>query len=68
MLQGFKEFIARGNVIELAVGVIIGNAFKGLVDELVTDAAHCRAAALRCAAAHCRAPQISHVIWVPLLF
>ena len=37
MLQGFKEFIARGNVIELAVGVIIGNAFKGLVDELVTD-------------------------------
>ena len=37
MLKGFKEFIARGNVIELAVGVIIGNAFKQIVDELVAD-------------------------------
>ena len=37
MLKGFKEFIARGNVIELAVGVIIGQAFKQIVDELVTD-------------------------------
>ena len=35
MLQGFKEFIARGNVIELAVGVIIGGAFKNIVDALV---------------------------------
>ncbi len=35
MLKGFKEFIARGNVIELAVGVIIGNAFKDIVDALV---------------------------------
>ena len=37
MIKGFKEFIARGNVIELAVGVIIGKAFKQIVDELVTD-------------------------------
>ena len=35
MLQGFKEFITRGNVIELAVGVIIGGAFKNIVDALV---------------------------------
>lgn len=31
MLQGFKEFIMRGNVIELAVGVVIGAAFTGIV-------------------------------------
>ena len=35
MLKGFKEFISRGNVIELAVGVIIGAAFKNIVDALV---------------------------------
>jgi large conductance mechanosensitive channel len=37
MLKGFKEFIARGNVIDLAVGVIIGAAFGGIVDSLVKD-------------------------------
>jgi len=37
MLKGFKEFITRGNVIELAVGVIIGNAFKDIVDSLVNN-------------------------------
>lgn len=31
MLQGFKEFIARGNAIDLAVGVIIGGAFTPIV-------------------------------------
>jgi large conductance mechanosensitive channel len=31
----FKEFIARGNVIDLAVGVIIGAAFNGIVKSLV---------------------------------
>ncbi len=39
MFKEFKEFIARGNVIDLAVGVIIGAAFgaitKSLVDDLV---------------------------------
>ena len=33
----FKEFIMRGNVIDLAVGVIIGGAFKAIVDSLVSD-------------------------------
>lgn len=31
MIQGFKDFISRGNVIELAVGVIIGGAFAPIV-------------------------------------
>ena len=31
MLKGFKEFIMRGNVIELAVGVVIGAAFTAIV-------------------------------------
>lgn len=37
MLKGFKEFIARGNVVEMAVGIIIGNAFKDIVDSLVNN-------------------------------
>ena len=34
MLKGFKEFISQGNVIDLAVAVIIGNAFKPIVDKV----------------------------------
>ena len=37
MLKGFKDFVARGNVIDLAVGVIIGAAFGKIVDSLVKD-------------------------------
>jgi len=37
MLKGFRDFVARGNVIDLAVGVIIGAAFGGIVDSLVKD-------------------------------
>lgn len=33
----FKEFISRGNVIDLAVGIIIGAAFTGVVNSLVND-------------------------------
>jgi large conductance mechanosensitive channel len=36
-LQGFKEFIMRGNVVELAVAVIIGTAFTAVVNSLVKD-------------------------------
>ena len=36
-LSEFKKFIARGNVMDLAVGVIIGGAFKSIVDSLVND-------------------------------
>jgi large conductance mechanosensitive channel len=37
MLSEFKEFIAKGNVMDLAVGVIIGAAFQRIVDSLVND-------------------------------
>ena len=33
----FKEFISKGNVLDMAVGVIIGGAFKAIVDSLVND-------------------------------
>ena len=33
----FKKFIARGNVMDMAVGVIIGGAFKAIADSLVND-------------------------------
>ena len=35
MIQGFKEFILRGNVIDLAVAVVIGAAFGAIVDKVV---------------------------------
>ena len=37
MLQGFKKFIMRGNVVDLAVGVVIGGAFGAVVNSLVKD-------------------------------
>ena len=37
MFKGFKEFMLRGNVIDLAVAVIIGGAFGGVVTALVKD-------------------------------
>lgn len=37
MLKEFKEFISQGNVIDLAVGVIIGGAFGKIVTSLVDD-------------------------------
>ena len=37
MFKGFKDFILRGNVVDLAVGVIIGAAFNGIVGSLVKD-------------------------------
>lgn len=37
MLKEFREFISRGNVIDLAVGIIIGAAFTAIVNSLVND-------------------------------
>lgn len=37
MLNEFKTFIARGNVMDLAVGVIIGASFSKIVDSIVND-------------------------------
>ncbi len=36
-LSEFKEFISRGNVMDMAIGVIVGGAFKGIIDSLVND-------------------------------
>ncbi len=37
MLNEFKAFIAKGNVVDLAVGIIIGAAFTAIVNSLVAD-------------------------------
>ncbi len=37
MIQEFKEFAVKGNVVDMAVGVIIGAAFGKIVSSLVTD-------------------------------
>ena len=37
MLSEFKDFIAKGNVMDMAVGIIIGAAFTAIVTSLVTD-------------------------------
>ena len=37
MLAEFKKFALRGNVVDLAIGVIIGAAFSGIVNSLVGD-------------------------------
>lgn len=37
MIQEFKKFIARGNVMDLAVGVIVGASFSSIVTSLVDN-------------------------------
>ena len=37
LVNGFKEFILRGNVLDLAVAVVIGAAFTALVNSMVAD-------------------------------
>ena len=37
MMKEFKEFISRGNVMDMAVGIIIGGAFTAIVSSLVAD-------------------------------
>lgn len=37
MLKEFKEFITKGNILDLAVGVVIGGAFQTIVNSLVND-------------------------------
>ena len=36
-IDEFKDFISRGNVVDMAVGVVVGGAFKSIVDSLVAD-------------------------------
>ncbi|MGY8660962.1 large conductance mechanosensitive channel protein MscL [Bradyrhizobium sp. UFLA05-109] len=37
MLKEFRDFAMRGNVVDLAVGIVIGAAFSGIVNSLVND-------------------------------
>ena len=37
LIAEFKQFIARGNVMDMAVGVIVGGTFKAIADSLVND-------------------------------
>jgi len=37
MLKGFKKFVLRGNVVEMAVGIIIGLAFNKIINSFVND-------------------------------
>ena len=37
MLKGFKEFVLRGNVLDLAIAVVIGAAFTKVITALVKD-------------------------------
>ncbi|MDZ7671946.1 MAG: large conductance mechanosensitive channel protein MscL [Halanaerobiales bacterium] len=37
MLKGFKSFILKGNVVEMAVGIIIGLAFNKIISSFVND-------------------------------
>jgi large conductance mechanosensitive channel len=37
MLKGFRDFIARGNVVDLAVGIVIGAAFGAVVNQFVVS-------------------------------
>lgn len=37
IISEFKTFIERGNVIDLAVGVVVGSAFSGIVNSIVND-------------------------------
>jgi large conductance mechanosensitive channel len=37
MIKGFRDFIMRGNVVDLAVGIVVGAAFTGIVTQFTTD-------------------------------
>ncbi len=37
LLDEFKTFVMRGNVVDMAVGVVVGGAFKSIIDSLVQD-------------------------------
>jgi large conductance mechanosensitive channel len=52
MLKGFRDFVLRGNVVDLAVGVVIGAAFGAVVTALVKDMITPIIAALTRGAAH----------------
>jgi large conductance mechanosensitive channel protein len=59
MMNEFRAFAVRGNVIDLAVGVIIGGAFGKIVDSLVNDIVMPLISTM-CQIRHCVSRQIIH--------
>lgn len=57
MLKGFRDFILRGNVVDLAVAVVIGAAFGAVVNSLVTDLINPAIAAI------VHKPNFSYLVW-----
>jgi len=57
MLKGFRDFILRGNVVDLAVAVIIGAAFNAIVNSMVKDIL------TQVIAAIVGKPDFSNVVW-----
>ncbi|HUZ04290.1 MAG TPA: large conductance mechanosensitive channel protein MscL [Acidobacteriaceae bacterium] len=57
MLKGFRDFILRGNVVDLAVAVVIGAAFTTVVNSLVADLINPLISAL------VKKPDFSFLIW-----
>jgi large conductance mechanosensitive channel len=57
MLKGFRDFILRGNVVDLAVAVIIGAAFNAIVNSMVKDLLSQFIAAI------VGKPDFSNVVW-----
>jgi len=62
MLKGFRDFILRGNVVDLAVAVIIGAAFASITNSLVTDIINPLIAAI------IGKPDFSAIVWHVHLF
>ena len=57
MLKGFRDFILRGNVVDLAVAVIIGAAFGAIISSLVADVINPLIAAI------VHKPDFSYLVW-----
>lgn len=57
MLKGFRDFVLRGNVIDLAVAVVIGAAFTAIVNALVSDIINPLIAAI------VKKPDFSYLTW-----
>ncbi len=55
-MKGFRDFILRGNVVDLAVAVVIGAAFTGVINSLVADLINPLIAAIF------RKPDFSHLV------
>ena len=65
-MKGFKEFLLRGNVVDLAVAVVIGTAFTAIVNSLVANIFNPAIGAARQAAARALSPAEREALWSSL--